>query len=247
MILLFSAPSWIIELKQFQGIIAAGVFLLIYIAEQIIPERKELLDRKHDLLNVLVGIAGLVVIFLMGHLLNETLNQAAEKSFGILNLINLDLAVEVIIQFILIDLYMYWWHRANHVIPFLWRFHSFHHKDEKMSASTALRFHPVELILSVLARMVVFVLLGINPWMMIFYGTILFAVITFHHSNIRISLRSDMLLRFFIASPGMHRIHHSNIRKETDSNYSSVFPYWDRLFGTYTKHPEKEIEFGIEK
>ena len=141
---------------------------------------------------------------------------------------------------------MYWWHRANHELPFLWFFHKFHHKDEKMSTSTVLRFHPGELIMSFLVKTVIFVLLGIHSWIIIFYGIILFVVITFHHSNLFISDKVDFFLRNFIASPKMHRIHHSRIKSETNSNYGSVFPYWDKIFRTYIKTPSKPVEFGID-
>lgn len=234
------------HLKHYQGIISGCVFLIIYVAEHLFPERKKIIDHKHDLFNLLIGAFDVVLIFFTGIIFNKFINWAEANHIGLMNQFALNELIKIVVEFILIDLFMYWWHRANHELPFLWFFHKFHHKDEKMSTSTVLRFHPGELIMSFLVKTVIFVLLGIHSWIIIFYGIILFVVITFHHSNLFISDKVDFFLRNFIASPKMHRIHHSKIKSETNSNYGSVFPYWDKIFRTYIKTPSKPVEFGID-
>jgi sterol desaturase/sphingolipid hydroxylase (fatty acid hydroxylase superfamily) len=131
-------------------------------------------------------------------------------------------------------------------MPFLWKFHRFHHKDEKLNSTSAVRFHAVELVLSYVLRFCLFPLLGVSVSTVILYSIILFPVIVFHHSNVRITEALDTLLRTIFVTPRMHRIHHSKIITETNSNYGSVFPYWDGIFKSYVAKPAKEIEFGVE-
>lgn len=147
----------------------------------------------------------------------------------------------------LMDLLMYWWHRFNHTLKFLWRFHKFHHKDEKMNSTTTLRFHIIELWLSVILKAAFFLVMGFSFLPVLIYEIIFFTVVLIHHSNIRITEKFDNIYRAVFSSPLMHRIHHSNKRKETDTNYSSVFSGWDRLFGTYKKEAESLIVFGVEE
>jgi sterol desaturase/sphingolipid hydroxylase (fatty acid hydroxylase superfamily) len=228
--------------------IAVGIsFFVLYLAEHIFPQRKDIINYKHELFNVFVGVANQTWLIFAGMVLFYLLEVSIHQKIGILHQFDLPYYIKFPLEFILIDCFMYWWHRLNHVIPFLWRFHSFHHKDQQMNSTSALRFHTGELFLSVLVRLLVFPLVGIDPILLIIYSTILFAGIVIHHSNIKISENSDLWFRKVFVSPRMHRIHHSNIRRETDSNYSSVFPYWDKIFKTYNKYPEAAITFGIDE
>jgi sterol desaturase/sphingolipid hydroxylase (fatty acid hydroxylase superfamily) len=130
---------------------------------------------------------------------------------------------------LMLDGWMYLWHRASHRLPFLWPFHQVHHSDTEMDASSAVRFHPVEILLSGWLRTGVVLLLGITLPQMLLYETLLMPVIFFHHSNCRFPERLDKFLRLLITSPAMHRVHHSPVQSATDSNYSSIFSFWDRL------------------
>ncbi|GAC1481070.1 MAG: hypothetical protein NVS1B13_02660 [Flavisolibacter sp.] len=141
---------------------------------------------------------------------------------------------------------MYWWHRFNHANTFLWRFHRFHHQDEEMNSTTALRFHTVELLLSYIFRLLLFPLFGFSIAAIVYYSLLFFPIVILHHSNLSVSVKTDNKFRKIFVSPNMHRIHHSNKREETDSNYSSVFTWWDRLFKTNRESPKGEIHFGVE-
>ncbi|OLY94523.1 Fatty acid hydroxylase superfamily protein [Cnuella takakiae] len=225
---------------------AIGIsFAAVYIAEHLIPQRRELIDHTHDGKNILVGLLNLAIAGVGGYFLQHWLTYTSSHHFGLLHLLPPIFWLKIASGFILIDILMYWWHRVNHEYRFLWQFHRFHHMDEKMNSTTAVRFHAAEIIFSYVLRFSLFPLLGIDIAAVFLHGIVLFPVILFHHSNVRISERWDKLLRFFFVTPHMHRIHHSRIRKETDSNYGSVFPYWDPLFGSYTHKPEKDIEFGV--
>ncbi|MDF1744155.1 MAG: sterol desaturase family protein, partial [Gimesia sp.] len=133
----------------------------------------------------------------------------------------------------------------NHRIPLFWRFHRMHHSDPYMDVSTATRFHWGELIFSTLFRLLIIPLLGLQAWHIIVYGMLVFLSTQFHHANISIG-RVDRFFRWFFVSPDMHKIHHSQIPEETNSNYSTVFSIWDRLAGTFRMRTDlKNIHFGL--
>jgi sterol desaturase/sphingolipid hydroxylase (fatty acid hydroxylase superfamily) len=121
-----------------------------------------------------------------------------------------------------------------------------HHTDPSMDSSTAVRFHPVELIISYLFNVIILVLLGLNFAFLIVYKTVMFPVIIFHHSNVAFSEKWGRFLNYLFVMPNMHRVHHSEKMEETNSNYGSIFSFWDRLFGTFRKREDiKSITYGI--
>jgi sterol desaturase/sphingolipid hydroxylase (fatty acid hydroxylase superfamily) len=141
---------------------------------------------------------------------------------------------------------MYLWHRANHAIPFLWRFHRMHHSDPAVDVTTALRFHVGEITLSSTLRLAVIPLLGLRLGEVILYETLLLPVIAFHHSNVALPEKWDRRLRAVIVSPNMHRVHHSDWQPETDSNFSSIFSWWDRLGRSFRLRPDiRALRYGL--
>ena len=150
-----------------------------------------------------------------------------------------------IVAFVLFDLWMYVWHRANHEIPFLWRFHQVHHTDTAMDATTVLRFHPGEMLISSLLNPLIFIALGMGLAAVTVYKSVMIAIILFHHSNVRVPQRLDNALRRLIVPPSMHRVHHSKIPSETNTNYGTVFSFWDRLFRSFRLRADLHaISFG---
>jgi sterol desaturase/sphingolipid hydroxylase (fatty acid hydroxylase superfamily) len=171
-----------------------------------------------------------------------------ESRFGLLNLLNLPPVITVATSMLLFDVWMYLWRRANHEIGFLWRFHRVHHSDPEMDATTAVRFHTGEILISSALRLGVIPLLGITIYQLLVYEMLLLPVILFHHSNVRLSERLDRWLRLIIVTPAIHRIHHSRLRVETDSNYSSVFSFWDRIAGTFRlRRDGQPVNFGLDE
>jgi sterol desaturase/sphingolipid hydroxylase (fatty acid hydroxylase superfamily) len=234
------------DLQFFQAFGLAVLFVSLYVAEHIVPARKMIWIKRHDLLNMLTGALNLIIVFSGGYFLGKLLGSVQSHHFGLLNLFFIPRTLYLVLQVIFIDVAMYWWHRINHLVPLFWRFHKFHHKDEQMNSTTTLRFHPVEQLLSSLMKLALFPLLGLTPMGILVYGFLFFPVILIHHSNISVSEKADRIYRKLFVSPLMHRTHHSRIKKETDSNYGSVFPFWDRLFKSYTKRPSGPVVFGIE-
>ena len=136
-------------------------------------------------------------------------------------------------MFVVFDIRMYFWHMANRRIGFLWRFHRAHNSDVEMDTTTALRFHPGELVLYTFFRLPVVILLGISFAQLVFFEAMLNLSTLFHHSNLAVPEQWDRMLRAVMVTPNMHRVHHSVERFETDSNFTSLLSVWDRAYGTF--------------
>ena len=161
-------------------------------------------------------------------------------------MIRLPSIIEGIIAFLLMDLAFYYWHLANHKVPVLWRFHNVHHIDPDLDVSTSFRFHFGEIALSAIFRIIQISVIGITPAAFLIYE-ICFTVNTiFQHSNIKLPIKFERILNKIIVTPRMHAIHHSQFRTETDSNYSTVFSWWDRLHKSIRLNiPHKDIVIGV--
>lgn len=136
------------------------------------------------------------------------------------------------LDLLLLDLWIYWWHRTNHRWPLLWRFHEVHHLDEFLDASSALRFHWGEVLLSAIVRALVIFLAAVPLASVVVFETVLAVATMFHHSNVRLPRAIEQALALVIVTPSIHWVHHHATRTDTDSNYSTVLSVWDRLFGS---------------
>jgi sterol desaturase/sphingolipid hydroxylase (fatty acid hydroxylase superfamily) len=201
---------------------------------------------RHALQNLSLAVTAGALGALMAPLILLSVQFAADHGIGLCNAAPMHPALCGLLAFVLFDLWMYAWHRANHEISFLWRFHRVHHTDPAMDSTTALRFHPGEILFSTLLNCLVLAAIGMSLEAFAVYKSVMIAVILFHHSNVRIPDALDRRLRVLIVPPSMHRVHHSELRVETDSNYGTVFSFWDRLFGSYrTRRSYQDIRFGI--
>jgi sterol desaturase/sphingolipid hydroxylase (fatty acid hydroxylase superfamily) len=145
---------------------------------------------------------------------------------------------------LLLDLLIYAWHRLNHEMPLLWRFHVVHHLDRSLDTTSALRFHFGEVLLSALARAAAILLLGLPLTSVLVFETLLLAAAIFHHSNLRLPARLEAALARLVITPSIHWVHHRPRRADTDANYGTVFSFWDRLFGTMSptrRQPDQPI------
>jgi len=201
---------------------------------------------RHVSRNIFLGLMNVGLLALLFSGVTAVVASWGVGHFGLLSLFEADPWFKTVVAFLLFDAWMYAWHRANHQIHFLWRFHRMHHTDDRMDTTSAIRFHPVELIYSSLVRLAVIPLLGISLEQVILYETILQPVILFHHSNVALPERIDRIFRAVIVTPNMHRVHHSDVQRETDSNYSTVFSIWDRLFGSFRRRTDTlSIRYGL--
>ena len=168
------------------------------------------------------------------------------KNLGLLKIVRLPKWLETILAVILLDYTLYVWHVLTHRVPFLWRFHVVHHVDLDLDASTAIRFHFAEMTISVAWRAAQILVIGVSPLSFAAWQAFLFPSILFHHSNVRLPIELERKLNLIFVTPRMHGIHHSTVRAETDSNWSSGLTVWDVLHGTYkTDVPQNEIIIGV--
>lgn len=235
--------------------LAAALFLVIlWTAEGLAPFYPEFDGDtgrrvRHDLRNLALGVGNsLLMALLFGATFLALDAWADEASMGLARRLQFPGWAELILVLALFDLWMYAWHRANHRVPFLWRFHRMHHSDPALDATTGLRFHPGEQLLSAAARLAVLPILGMALWQLAIYEALLLPVILFHHSNVRFPRWVDRGLLALVVTPAMHRVHHSRWQPETDSNYGSILPWWDRIFGSFRlREDARTIELGLEE
>ncbi len=175
--------------------------------------------------------------------------DATAHGWGLFNTLGLPLWVEAILAILILDLIIWGQHVITHKIPILWRLHRVHHADRDMDVTTAIRFHPVEIALSMLLKIGVVYVLGPAAVAVIVFEIMLNGMAMFNHANLRLPLALDRVLRRVIVTPDMHRAHHSTIRAEHDSNYGFSLSIWDQMFGTYTetpKHGHDGMTVGLE-
>jgi sterol desaturase/sphingolipid hydroxylase (fatty acid hydroxylase superfamily) len=153
----------------------------------------------------------------------------------------------LLLDLVLLDFLIYWWHRANHEVPFLWRFHRVHHLDRFLDTSTALRFHFGEVLLSALARAAVVAALAVPLSSVLAFEALLLVVAIFHHSNLRLAPGFERALKLAVVTPAIHWVHHRRARRDTDSNYATLLSLWDPLFRTRSPTPrDPMMEIGVE-
>ena len=164
--------------------------------------------------------------------------SASANRWGFFNFLELPVWLEVILAIALLDMAIYLQHLLFHAVPTLWKVHRMHHADLDFDVTTGGRFHPVEIALSMAIKLSVVFILGASPMAVILFEILLNATATFNHGNIRLPTGVDGALRLFVVTPDMHRVHHSIIPGEMNSNFGFSLPWWDRLFGTYRAQPK---------
>ena len=164
--------------------------------------------------------------------------DAQNLGLGLLHAMSLPYWAKIIAAMLILDFGIWLQHLISHKIPAFWRFHQMHHADRDMDVSTALRFHPIEILASMLVKIALVYAIGAPPIAVLAFEIILNGTAMFNHANWRLPLGLDRALRLVLVTPDMHRIHHSTLRKECDSNYGFALSLWDRIFGTYTAQPK---------
>lgn len=190
------------------------------------------------------------VRFTIGTAAVSTALYAQTHEWGLLHVIDVPAVPAFLITIVVFDMAIYLQHVISHALPIFWRLHRVHHSDLDYDVTTGLRFHPFEIFLSMVYKTVLAAALGANPWGMVVFEVILNSSSQFNHGNVRIPPAVDRILRLFVVTPDMHRVHHSWEVKETNSNFGFFFPWWDRLFGTYRDQPDDghtEMVIGLKE
>ncbi len=232
-------------------IVQMAALALCLWAESFFPlfmDRAGRLRWLHVARNLTIGlINGAILTFGFSGLILSAVQWGELHQIGLMHQLPLPAQAEPWVGFLAFDGWMYFWHRANHRLALLWRFHRVHHSDDAVDSSSAYRFHLGEMVISTLLRLAVIPLLGIRLADLLLYELILQPVILFHHSNIDLPARLDGWLRLAVVSPNMHRVHHSDWPQETNSNYASIFSFWDRIWGTYRQRNAALLRYGLKE
>jgi len=236
--------------NQIRFAVFLGVFSLMVIAEHFLP-RHPRVDSKLRRFAINLSLTGLNILLIrlvFGAAAVGVAHYAGERGLGLFNLVELPGAVETLAAVVLLDLMIYLQHVVVHYVPLFWWFHIVHHSDLDLDVSSGLRFHPVEILGSMLFKVGLVLALGPSPLAVVIFEAVLNGMAMFSHSNVRLPDALDRALRYLIVTPDMHRIHHSVERRETDSNFGFNLSVWDRLFKTYradAQKPQPEIVIGV--
>lgn len=233
------------SLRDYEPSLRLGVFLGVLIvmalAELLSPKRRQevprLLRWSNNLALVVVDAVVLRLLFPLTAASFAAVMQV--QGLGLFNWLAWPTLIAIIGSLLALDLAIYAQHVVFHKVPVLWRLHRMHHADTEIDVTTGLRFHPIEILLSMALKFALIALLGAPPVAVLLFEIILNAAALFNHSNVNLPRGLDRALRWIVVTPDMHRIHHSDIRTETDSNYGFNLPWWDWLFRTYTAEPAR--------
>ncbi len=246
---MFGLSEPAIRLICFGAIFAALAFFEIWSPRLEREEFRVALKTKRWITNLsilLISSLALRLIFPLAAV--GTAIWAQGKGYGLFPLIGLEGLVAGLLAFVILDFSIWLEHVASHKVPLFWRIHRMHHADTGFDVTTALRFHPIEIVLSILWKALVITALGAPPLAVLVFEIVLNGSSMFNHANINLPPRIDRALRKIIVTPDMHRVHHSILPRETNSNYGFNFAFWDRIFGTYNAQPaagHNEMEIGL--
>ena len=217
-----------------------GVLLVMAGWELAAPRRRQEIPRVLRWTNNLaLVVVDTIILRLTFPILAVGLALMAEgRGWGLFNVLDLPLWLAVLLSILLLDLAIYLQHVLFHAVPGLWRLHRMHHADLEFDVTTGLRFHPVEIVLSMVIKLAVVSALGAPAVAVLVFEVLLNATALFNHANVRLPAGLDRVLRWVVVTPDMHRVHHSVIPAETNSNFGFNLPWWDRLLGTYRAQPK---------
>ncbi len=228
---------------QFRLMIFVGGLLLLLIAEALWPRKTLHRGYRRWPANIGILVLGSLTVRLMGALAAPLLAVGAavlaeQQGAGLLRWLPLPAWLAMVVGLLLLDLLIYAQHRVFHRIPLFWRIHRVHHADLDIDVSTALRFHPVEIALSMLIKVAAVWVLGVSALTVVVFEVLLNACAMFNHANLRLPLSVDRLLRWLVVTPDMHRVHHSTHEHEHHRNFGFNLAIWDRLLGSYCAQPQ---------
>ncbi|WP_421723412.1 sterol desaturase family protein [Bauldia sp.] len=229
-----------------------GVLIVMAVWEAAVPRRRREIPRLLRWSNNLgvVVVSALLVRLAFPIVAVGFALYARENGWGLFNVVDVPAWIAFVVSVMALDLAIYLQHVMFHAVPALWRLHRMHHADLEIDVSTGLRFHPVEILLSMVIKLGVVAALGPPPIAVLVFEILLNATAMFNHANVKLPLGFDRVLRWFVVTPDMHRVHHSIHPNETNSNFGFNLPWWDRLFGTYRPQPKdghERMTIGIEQ
>lgn len=235
-------------LISYKALITVIWFMLIFILERLYRAEPypQNLDKAKQWGRLISNFSLAIINFILSPLLIIPLTVFISSQFISWRPEWMQNSIFIFADIIILDCFLYWWHRLNHRIPFLWRFHQVHHLDEFLDSSTAIRFHFGEVFISAIARVVFIITLGIPIETVIIFELLVLISSIFNHSNIKINSKLEQNISRIIVTPSIHWVHHHALQKDTDSNYATIFSWWDGWFGTQNSRRRwKSIKIGV--
>jgi sterol desaturase/sphingolipid hydroxylase (fatty acid hydroxylase superfamily) len=239
-----------------EAAIRFGIFLSIFVAVALAEwqwPRRDRVQTRRERWTINIGILVFDIIaqrLTVGAAAFATAVYAESQGWGLFNYLSWPFWLEAVLAFLILDFAIYLQHVMSHALPAFWRLHQVHHADLDVDLTTGTRFHPIEIIISMIYKAALVAALGVNPWVVIVFEAVLNASAVYTHGNIRIPEKVDHVLRWLFCTPDMHRVHHSVIPEETNSNFGFFLSVWDRLCGTMRHAPAKGqlgVEIGLEE
>lgn len=228
----------------------AIMLAMMFWLQSIWPVRGDGHPRRRQLVNAGLALFNTLTLRLVFPVLAVALSIAIhERQGGLFGALDWSVWIAVPLAMLLLELAIYWQHRLMHAVPLLWRIHRVHHLDTGFDVTTGVRFHPLEIALSMGIKLALIALLGPHPIAVLLFEIVLAVGALWTHTDFALPQRLDDRVRRLFVTPSMHRIHHSNRQLETDSNYGFHLAIWDRLFGSYTERPkktEREMSIGLD-
>ncbi|MFO1171242.1 MAG: sterol desaturase family protein [Hyphomicrobiaceae bacterium] len=227
--------------------IFAAIVAIVALLERGLPRRPRTVDWKRRwAINVSIFAIDVVAQRLtLGAAAFATAIYAEAHGWGLFNVLDWPFWLEAVLAFLILDFAIYLQHVLSHALPIFWRLHQVHHADLDVDLTTGTRFHPIEILVSMIYKAGLVAALGANPWVVVAFEAVLNGFSVFTHANIHLPEPLDRVLRYVVCTPDMHRVHHSIIRKETDTNFGFFLSIWDRACGTMRHAPAKG-QFGVE-
>lgn len=228
-----------------EGAVRLGIFLSIFaavaLAEWRFPRRDRVRSRA-ERWKINLGMLALDVLaqrLTVGAAAYATAIYASDRGWGLFNALGWPWWLEALLAFLILDFAIYLQHVVSHALPVFWRLHQVHHADLDVDLTTGIRFHPIEIVISAVYKALVVAALGVDPWVVILFEAVLNASSVYTHGNVRVPERLDAVLRWLFCTPDMHRVHHSIVPEETNSNYGFFLSVWDRACGTMRHAPAR--------
>lgn len=232
------------ELLKYKAWSILAVFLLLFAYEHIKPVARA---PRHALRRIIKNMSfwPLNIGLSMGFILPITFLASQHTLWQ--RPANIPLWFSLVFDVFILDMFLYWWHRWVHEIPFFWRFHEVHHLDEHLDTTSAVRFHFGEIFFATLIRVCVIIVFAVPFTSVLLFETLVLGFTLFHHSNAALPTKFEAILSRLVITPSIHWVHHHALRKDTDSNYGTIFSFWDRLFGTNNLAKRtKNMKIGVE-
>ena len=242
--------TWIIEhANDAQVILFFVLFAVLVFVELIVPLREVPARKARWGANLSLTVLNIAVLSAIPVTFFTVAVWALEAGVGLFNAVSLPAALLILFTLLGRGFISFFTHYLMHRVPVLWRLHRVHHLDTEMDVTTTVRFHPLEFVTNLIIGAPIVAALGLSPWVLLLYEILDAGVTLFSHANMSLPAKLDRVLRYFIVTPDLHRIHHSSWQPETDSNFSAVFPIWDIIFGTFrttTRATQESMELGLE-